>query len=54
MPTALGGAEFSGMRLDYLFGTPALAARLRSYRVVEGGEADKASDHYPVLVDLDL
>ena len=54
VPTALGGAEFSGMRLDYLFGTPAVAARLRSYRVVEGGEVDKASDHYPVLAELDL
>ena len=54
VPTALGGAEFSGMRLDYLFGTPAVAARLRSYRVVEGGEVDKASDHHPVLVELDL
>jgi exodeoxyribonuclease III len=54
VPTGLGGAEFSGMRLDYLFGTPAVAARLRSYRVVEGGEVDKASDHHPVLVELDL
>lgn len=54
VPTSLGGEEFSGMRLDYFFGTPALAARLRSYRVVEGGEAEKASDHYPVQVDLDL
>jgi endonuclease/exonuclease/phosphatase family metal-dependent hydrolase len=53
-PTALGGAEFSGMRLDYLFGTPAVAARLQAYRVVDGGAAETASDHYPVLVDLDL
>ena len=53
-PTALGGAEFSDMRLDYVFGTPAVAARARSYRVVRGGEAETASDHYPVLVDLDL
>ncbi|MEH0841943.1 endonuclease/exonuclease/phosphatase family protein [Micromonospora sp. CPCC 205711] len=49
-----GGAEFSGMRLDYVFGTPALAARLRSCRVVRGGETEYASDHYPVVAELDL
>lgn len=49
-----GGAEFSGMRLDYLFGTPALAALARDCRVVRGGETEYASDHYPVVVDLDL
>lgn len=54
VPTALDGAEFSVMRLDYLFGTPAVAARVRSCRVVTGGAAETASDHHPVLVDLDL
>ncbi|MCM0673953.1 endonuclease/exonuclease/phosphatase family protein [Micromonospora phytophila] len=49
-----GGAEFSGMRLDYLLGTPALAGRVRDCRVVRGGETEYASDHYPVVVDLDL
>ncbi|MEH1164422.1 endonuclease/exonuclease/phosphatase family protein [Micromonospora sp. CPCC 205539] len=49
-----GGSEFSGMRLDYLFGTPAVAERVRDCRVVRGGAADTASDHYPVLADLDL
>ncbi|GAB3956773.1 endonuclease/exonuclease/phosphatase family protein [Micromonospora vulcania] len=54
-PTRLdGGQEFSGMRLDYLLGTPALAERLRDCRVVRGAAADIASDHYPVLADLDL
>lgn len=54
-PTRYGsGVEFSGMRLDYLFGTPPLAALARNCRVVRGGETEYASDHYPVVVDLDL
>lgn len=54
VPTRLGGAEFAGMRLDYLLGTPALAERVRDCRVIRGGMADIASDHYPLLMDLDL
>ncbi|MER7417422.1 endonuclease/exonuclease/phosphatase family protein [Micromonospora peucetia] len=49
-----GGAEFSGMRLDYLLGTVALAGRLRDCRVLRGGESEYASDHYPVVAELDL
>ncbi|MEU1607574.1 endonuclease/exonuclease/phosphatase family protein [Micromonospora matsumotoense] len=49
-----GGVEFSGMRLDYLLGTPALAARLRDFHVVRGGDTEYASDHYPVVAELDL
>ncbi|MFJ6196963.1 endonuclease/exonuclease/phosphatase family protein [Micromonospora sp. NPDC092111] len=49
-----GGVEFSGMRLDYLLGTPALAARLRGCRVVRDGDTEYASDHYPVVAELDL
>jgi exonuclease III len=42
------------MRLDYLFATPALAALVRECRIVDGGETDVASDHYPVVADVDL
>ncbi|MEU9510662.1 endonuclease/exonuclease/phosphatase family protein [Micromonospora sp. NPDC048170] len=49
-----GGAEFSGMRLDYLFGTAALAERVRDCQVLRGGDTEYASDHYPVVADLDL
>ncbi|MGK5521970.1 endonuclease/exonuclease/phosphatase family protein [Micromonospora sp. URMC 107] len=49
-----GGAEFSGMRLDYLLGTAALAGRVRDFRVLRGGATEYASDHYPVVADLDL
>ncbi|WFE39197.1 endonuclease/exonuclease/phosphatase family protein [Micromonospora sp. WMMD998] len=54
VPTRHGGAEFAGMRLDYLLATPALADRVRAVRVVRDGGADAASDHYPVLAELDL
>lgn len=49
-----GGAEFSGMRLDYVLGSPSLAARARDAHVVRGGDAESASDHYPVRMDFDL
>jgi exodeoxyribonuclease-3 len=49
-----GGAEFSGMRLDYILGTPTLAALTRGCSVVSGGETESASDHYPVVAVLDL
>ena len=48
-----GGAEF-GMRLDYVFASRAAATRCTQIRVVVGGDADHASDHYPVLARLDL
>ncbi|QLQ40082.1 endonuclease/exonuclease/phosphatase family protein [Micromonospora robiginosa] len=54
VPTGHGGAEFAGMRLDYLLATPALADRVRAVRVIRGGDAETASDHYPVLAELDL
>lgn len=49
-----GGAEFSGMRLDYLFATPALARLARSCGVRRGGDTEYASDHYPLLAELAL
>jgi endonuclease/exonuclease/phosphatase family metal-dependent hydrolase len=49
-----GGAEFSRMRLDYILGTAPVARLVRSCRVVSGGEAESASDHYPVIAELDL
>ncbi|MCA2217683.1 endonuclease/exonuclease/phosphatase family protein [Jidongwangia harbinensis] len=52
--SAGGGAEFSGMRLDYVLAGPAAAGLAGGTRVVRGGAAEHASDHYPVAVDLDL
>ncbi|WP_406036541.1 endonuclease/exonuclease/phosphatase family protein [Micromonospora sp. NBC_00898] len=54
VPTRHGGAEFAAMRLDYLLATPAVAALARQVRVVRDGAADRASDHYPVVADLEL
>ncbi|MET8349161.1 MULTISPECIES: endonuclease/exonuclease/phosphatase family protein [unclassified Micromonospora] len=54
VPTRFGGEEFAGMRLDYLFGTAAVAERSRCVRVVREGDAETASDHYPVVAELDL
>lgn len=49
-----GGAEFSGMRLDYILASAPLAARAHDMRVVRGDETEFASDHYPVTATLDL
>jgi exodeoxyribonuclease-3 len=57
VPTTRGGGhEFAagGMRLDYLMAAPAVAARATHARVIRGDEAEYASDHYPLAVDLDL
>ncbi len=57
VPTTRGGGpEFSaaGMRLDYLMAGPSVAARSKQARVLRGAEAEYASDHYPLAVDLDL
>jgi exodeoxyribonuclease-3 len=57
VPTSRGGGhEFSttGMRLDYVLASPPVAARATGARVLRGAEAEYASDHYPLLVDLDL
>jgi endonuclease/exonuclease/phosphatase family metal-dependent hydrolase len=49
-----GGTEFSRMRLDYVLGTPGVADLTRTCRIVSGGAAESASDHYPVLAEVDL
>ena len=49
-----GGHEFSGMRLDYVLASSAVAAGATQMRVVRGDEAEYASDHYPVVVELAL
>jgi len=54
--TAGGGGEFSeaGMRLDYVLTTDSIAAAATRARVIRGDEAEYASDHYPLAVELDL
>lgn len=55
VPTSNGGGEFSnaGMRLDYVLARPAAAALVTAARVLRGGVAEHASDHYPLMVTLD-
>ena len=53
MPTGGGlGTAFRPMRIDYVFGTPAVVPRVREVRVLRGGEIEDASDHYPVVAEL--
>ncbi|MFF5294308.1 endonuclease/exonuclease/phosphatase family protein [Paractinoplanes globisporus] len=47
------GDAFLPMRLDYVFGTPAVAEQVREVQVLRGNEIEYASDHYPVRVELD-
>jgi exodeoxyribonuclease III len=49
-----GGAEFSGMRLDYVLASPPAAKLARNGHVARGGPADHASDHYPVVIDFSV
>lgn len=42
----------SNMRLDYVFLSESLVPYLRNYKVVKTDLTDKASDHYPVVVEL--
>ena len=43
VPTRHGGAEFAGMRLDYLLATPALADRVQATHVVTAEAVDQRS-----------
>lgn len=53
-PTRLGGSEFLDMRVDYAFGTKLVAEVTRACNVLISPSADKASDHYPLIADLNL
>jgi exodeoxyribonuclease III len=49
-----GGPEFRDMRLDYVLATRSLAERAADVSVMDGGLAEHASDHYPVMAIFDL
>ncbi len=42
----------SNMRLDYIFISKPLLPYLKSYQVIKNDLTEKASDHYPVVVEL--
>jgi exodeoxyribonuclease-3 len=55
VPTTRGGGhEFARTRLDYVLAVPPLVTHVREARVIRGDETEYASDHYPLLVELDL
>jgi endonuclease/exonuclease/phosphatase family metal-dependent hydrolase len=56
VPTEHGdGTDFDArMRLDYVLGTGPVARLATACRIVSGGETESASDHYPMLAELDL
>ncbi|MGH2482179.1 MAG: endonuclease/exonuclease/phosphatase family protein [Ktedonobacteraceae bacterium] len=41
-----------GLRLDYIFASPDLAQRLAACDILTGGEAETASDHYPIWAEF--
>lgn len=43
----------SKMRLDYFFVSDLLKSKLISYSVIKNNKTDKASDHYPIVMDLE-
>jgi exonuclease III len=45
-------ADEPWLRLDYVFASPAMAARLRACDVVATTEARAASDHLPLRADF--
>lgn len=54
-PTSLNEFQaHSNMRLDYILVSPSLEDKVRSYSVIKNRLTSNASDHYPVVADLDI
>lgn len=52
-PTSINEySAHSNMRLDYIFLSQSLVPYLKNYKVVKNNATKKASDHYPVIVEL--
>ena len=47
------GAEFMSFRSDYILTTKALAGKFKKYQVVKNSKTDYASDHYPLVAELE-
>jgi len=47
-------AHLTDMRVDYVFISGSLKDRLKSYSVINNNLTEKASDHYPVVIKLEL
>ena len=53
MPTAISGSD-AHRRLDYILASPDLAPRCGPARIHQEEPLPRASDHFPVMVELDL
>jgi exodeoxyribonuclease III len=52
-PTSINEySAHTNMRLDYIFISESLKSHLKSYTVIKNGLTEKASDHYPIMVEL--
>jgi exodeoxyribonuclease III len=54
VPTAVQEPDSTAQRIDYILASPPAASALVDARIVRGGAAERASDHYPVVADFDL
>jgi exonuclease III len=53
VPTTINEhSAHSNMRLDYVFLSQSLVSYIQDYKVVKNKLTDRASDHYPVVVEL--
>jgi len=54
-PTSINEFQaHSNMRLDYVLMSPRVADKLKAYKVIKNDISGHASDHYPVVVELNL
>jgi exodeoxyribonuclease III len=54
-PTILLGERSNPrVRLDYMFASPPIAERCTSFHVADNAAAHRASDHLPIMAELDL
>jgi len=56
VPTSFNkdSSHFSKLRLDYAYVTPGLTRLLKSAEIVRTEETDELSDHFPLVVEIDL
>lgn len=46
-------AHLTNMRVDYIFVSDSLKDKVKSYSVIRNKMTEKASDHYPVIIELE-
>lgn len=56
VPTKLNRdeAHLLDMRVDYIFVSDTLKNKVKSYSVIKNALTEKASDHYPIVVEIEL